>query len=277
MKKSLLLVLAVPALLLTSCGGGVDVNGYISNGTSITEQTKQDVQHVEEAQKQAAEEIINKGVNVKGRTIYDASADTYGGRTSERMDLTLDITLGVTTPSVSVNLNGNVSASQSGQSASGDAKGVSEASKASGEWIIAQDYLTITVNGQSQTEQQYLFNGRRTKVDTFYHSLVDEIYSWEFDFDFETVREAFSQYGLADLVDNIAISGNPKTGTFEIGLTKEYVTTIIGGTLKFNKYRFAYKDFLVKEYTYRLEASGTTVYGSSLVIMEEDYVFTYLQ
>ena len=57
MKKRLLLVLAVPALLLTACGGngGVDVKGTIDNGREITSEEKQAIANVEEAKKRLEE------------------------------------------------------------------------------------------------------------------------------------------------------------------------------------------------------------------------------
>jgi len=279
MKKSLLLVLAVPALLLASCGGngGADVKPYIDSGTSITEQTKADVQAVPETKKQEAETIVNKGFTAKGRTLVDATNVSGNVTSSEKVDLNLDMTFGVTNPSVSVKFSGNVSANAYGQSASGTAEGLSEAKLVGEAWQISSDYLTLTLNGQQQRRDNYLFSGSSSSAESYYESTIEQVYSWDFDFDFAQVQAFAKQYGMADLLDNIAISGDPKTGTFEIGLTQEYHANFVGGTLKFNKFRFAYKDFLVQEYTFRLEASSSAQSYSTSIVMENDYVFTYNQ
>lgn len=275
MKKSLLLVLAVPALLLTSCGGGVNVNGYISNGTSITEQTIRDVENVAEAKREEINQVVNKGVTAKGRNLTEAKVITEEGSSTEVTDLTLDMAIGFETPSLSIKLSGNVSASIPGQSASGSATGVSEATKASGSWVVSQDYLTISMNGQSQTRTGYLFGRDGVNVEAYYQDFVNGTSSWDFDFNFEEVKQVASKYGLGDLFDNIAISGDPKTGSFEIGLSKEYNNNFVGGSLKFNKFRFAYEDYLMKEYAIRFESTNISQYGTAIMIVEQDFVFTY--
>ena len=283
MKKRLLLVLAVPALLLTACGGngGVNVKGTVDNGREITSEEKQAITNVEEAKKETAETVAKRGVNVKSRSLtLQKTTSSYSGQsvtTENKQDLNFDIEIGIETPSVSVKTNGSQYYAAAGQSATGNIEGLSDATKASGAWVINNDYQKISMAGQESRQDDVLFQGSTQTVEGYYRSCIEGLYSWDFDFDFAKAKSAASQYGIGDLLDKIVVGGTPSTGTFEVGLSEAYNVSMVGGTLKFYKLRYSYKDNLLQEYAIGFEASSaSSEYNySTTVQLEMDFSISY--
>ena len=283
MKKRLLLVLAVPALLLTACGGsgGVDVKGTVDNGREVTTTEKQAVANVDEAKKEAAEEVAKKGVNVKSRSLtLQKTTNSYSGQsvtTENKLDLNYDMEIGIATPSISVKTSGSQYYAAAGQSATGNVEGLSDATKASGAWVINNDYQKISMGGQESRQDNVLFQGSVQMAEQYYRNCIEGLYSWEFDFDLAQAKKAANQYGIGDLLDKIVIAGTPSTGTFEVGLSEAYNIAMVGGSLKFYKLRYSYKDNLLQEYAIGFEASSaSSEYNYSTNIqMEMDFTISY--
>ena len=278
MKKSLLLVLAVPALLLASCGGGgVDVKGTVDNGKAIIDADKQAVAAVTEEKKEAMEEIVNKGVKIQAKNYFNQKLESREGNSETTADVNMDMEIGVTNPSIYVKSNGSAYANGYGQSGSGSVEGLSEAKVVDGAWVITNDYQITKVNGVENKQENVLFQGSASGAEAYYDGIVDGLFSWDFDFDFSKAQAMAQQYGFGDFLSKIVIAGDPSTGTFELGLGEVYTYQSVGGYLKFAKLRYAFEDYLLKEYSLRMEASmADASYGySTAVVYEMDFVFTY--
>ena len=276
--KKLLLTLAVPMLLLASCnGGGVNINGTVNNGTSISQETLDKAAAVPEDKKQEIEAIAKKGISGKAIMYMNTTSSSQGSNVHIITDLNLDFS--VENPSMSFTTSGTygATASASGQNSNvnGSVTGKSEAKLQNDSWNILDDFMTITVNGQQQKQSPVLFGGSAASCAEFYNSFSSSLYSWSYNFESGMIGLSQAAAGAKELYKNFVVAGDVSTGNYEVGLSTTLSLDVTGSKINFTKFRVAYNDYLLKEAVMRYEVASTYSAGSTTVISEIGYIFNY--
>lgn len=287
MKKRYLTLFFLPVFALASCSGSTGMRGVITNGTTITDQKKQQAADVSSEEKQQAEASANRGF-VATATFYFATTESAQGQSATMaMNLGFNMEVDVANPYLKATINGSVGTSSGGQGYSVGVNGVSEARKQTGSsrWTVLSDRLTASAYGQtvdagegglfysmgqgsSAAGAQYLFN-----------VVTNNLYSWNFDFDGESFD--LSQLGdtgdstLNSLLSKIMMSGDPSTGTFEVGISSPFTINEGSALIQLTKFRYSYQNHLLNEFVTAFSMSYSGQGASANVVYEASYHMTY--
>ena len=248
MKKRFLLPCLLLVSSLTACGGGSG-GGLVTGGKQYKEG---DAANVDSAVKAQKEDSIKKVIlDEKVDFSYKLSAQGQSYSMTEKVDgrATIDI----------------------------DAKTIEGAFKFSG-----------STGGQKQNESvnfkvQRNDNGYYETVSGNYEIAFNEdsleeifdmayytVYSWNFSSENGLVAqmaESAEGYGseieafMREIIANMVISGDPATGTFDVGLGKAVKLDYQGINFSFNKMKYSYKDCYLKNVVLGLKGSGSYSYG----------------
>ena len=266
MKKRLMFPCLLLVSSLTACGGSS--GGLVAGGQPYREGAAQAVDPALRAQKEDTIKTvtIRESISISAKASYSGQSYSLSEKLSGSMVVDLE----------QRTMNGNFDLSYS-------VSGQSQSTKITFNAYENNGRITIT------SGSNYSAAFSESTLEVAYNGANYTVYSWNFSRD---ANDAYSYLNLIGgesamgygeeimsfvetILDNMVISGNPSTGTFDVGLGKVVNFTYSGIRFSYNKFKISYKNCLLDSEVVGVKASGSTS-GVSMSINESaDVHYSY--
>lgn len=257
-------------LALTACGGGSGSGGLIKGGQDYSSDQQQKVQAVEQATKEEVEEGI-KGVTINEKSTINYSVKgSYGGQSySYSMAMNEETKYVLNFEQKTIELTQTATTKMNGQSQT--EKAVIKAKNVDGMWTVTEG-------------QQY---DLAYSIGYIYEGFCETIYSWNFlpsNNDFDDLFDELGSTGvsidaqtaLQELYNSFVISGDPESGTFQVGLGKAInLQSVIGYPAVIDSLMSSFKNYLAQSMSMSMHMSMSEQGASVSMKVSESMTFSY--
>ena len=247
-------------LALSACGGSSSGGGLIKGGEEYDAEKEQEVQNVPEAVKrEKAESVKGVTINEKSTINYSMKASYEGQSYSMSMKVVDESKYVLNFEQESISLTMKATANINGQSST--EKSTTEAKRQNGEWVL------VSGNEGSAFDA--------SDLGMIYEGYCETIYSWNYfpaEADFDDLFGQLDQTGvdldvqkiMEEIYSSFVISGDPASGTFQVGLGKSInFQEAIGYPAVVDSLSTSFKDYLAQSMSMKMHMNMSES-GSSI-------------